>query len=285
MKKYIIDFINYLEGTKTSVKQLHWAADNLSQHKLCDDIADALSDFQDKVSEVEQSISGKFPLNSLKGEPYKVTTLKAFMDDVLSRTNSFYSKLKGEGDEYIGMRSDVEAFLSDFQRLSYLVDFTVKEGLKRRLRGQVNEGKLTVSDGKHAYRLTENELREVVREAIDNTIGMTNKQVRNELGIRDDDELNASVIGEEDEELEGAIWRGLCEFLGVDSLYKAVVEFKDVAEYLAREHAMKYIGPDNEDECHDFSDGVHILSIYPRHFYPSQGKMKIENFGLYRKNN
>lgn len=283
MKKYIIDFINYLEGTKTSVKQLHWAADNLSQHKLCDDIADALSDFQDKVSEVEQSISGKFPLNSLKGEPYKVTTLKAFMDDVLSRTNSFYSKLKGEGDEYIGMRSDVEAFLSDFQRLSYLVDFTVKEGLKRRLRSQVNEGKMTVSDGKHVYQLTENELRETVREAIENVTGFTNRQMRNMLGTYDDDDLNASVQGEEDEDLEDRIWKGLKEFLGVSNLYKAVVKFSDVSEFLAREYAMKYVGPDEENECHDFSDGVHTLTIYPKVFYPSQGTMRIQNFGLFRK--
>lgn len=168
MKKYILDFICELEGFKTGIKSLHWDANSLSQHQLCDDIATTISDYQDKVSEVEQSISGKLPLNNLKGTPYKATTLKKFVEDVISSTNSFYSKLKKEGDKYIGMRSDTEAVLSDLQRQLYLVDFTVKEGLKQRLRDRINENRVTVSNGKETYSMTENELREVISEAIDN---------------------------------------------------------------------------------------------------------------------
>ena len=149
MKKYILDFICQLEGQKSAIKSLHWAAKNLSQHKLCDDIADAIADIQDKVSEVEQSISGKLPVNSLKPKAYKVTTLKDFINDVISGTNEFYSKLQKEGKEYIGMRSDIEAFLSSAQRFSYLVDFTIKEALKQRIRSRINESnKLTITDGK-----------------------------------------------------------------------------------------------------------------------------------------
>ena len=67
MKKVILDYINKMEGWKTAIKSLHWDADNLSQHKLCDDIADRIADFQDQVSEVEQSITGKLKINTLKG--------------------------------------------------------------------------------------------------------------------------------------------------------------------------------------------------------------------------
>ena len=169
MKKYIIKFICDLEGYGTAVKSLHWASKNLSQHKLCDDIASAIAEYQDKVSEVEQSIGGKFPIGELKPTQYKVSNLQNFMSDVLKDTNSFYEKLKSEGKEYIGMRSDTEAFLSDFQRLSYLVDFTLKEGLKQRLRSKINESeKLRVSNGRESYMVTENELREIVNEAIKN---------------------------------------------------------------------------------------------------------------------
>lgn len=168
MKKYILDFVCQLEGQKTAIKSLHWHANSLSQHQLCDDIASAIADYQDKVSEVEQSISGKLPLNNLKGTPYKVTTLKKFVQDVISGTNSFYKKLKNEGDNYIGMRSDTEAFLSDMQRQLYLVDFTVKEALKERLRNKINENRVTISNGEDKYSLTENELRELVDEAIKN---------------------------------------------------------------------------------------------------------------------
>ena len=170
MKKYILDFICNLEGKKSAIKMLHWHANSLSQHQLCDDIAGIIADYQDKVSEVEQSISGKLPVNNLKGTPYKVTTLKKFVEDVIKDTNSFYSKLKKEGDKYIGMRSDTEAVLSDLQRQLYLVNFTIKESLKERLRNKINENRVTISDGRIKYSLTENELREVINEAIKKTM-------------------------------------------------------------------------------------------------------------------
>ena len=168
MKKYILTYICDIEGWKTAIKQLHWDANSLSQHQLCDDIASIISDYQDKVSEVEQSISGKLPVNNLKGTPYKITNLKKFVEDVIKGTKEFYHKLQKEGDEYIGMRSDTEAVLSDLQRQLYLVDFTIKESLKERLRNKINEGRVTISNGREKYSLTENELREFVSKAIRN---------------------------------------------------------------------------------------------------------------------
>jgi hypothetical protein len=189
MKKYILSFICDLEGYKTAIKQLHWDAKSLSQHQLCDDIATIISDYQDKVSEVEQSISGKLPVNNLKGTPYKITTLKKFVEDVISGVNSFYSKLKNEGDKYIGMRSDTEAVLSDLQRQLYLVDFTIKESLKQRLRNKINENRVTISNGREKYSMTENELRELVSEAVKNVgkklneEGLNQQQARHELDM------------------------------------------------------------------------------------------------------
>lgn len=137
MNKNVLSFINKLEGYKSAIKELHWDADNMSQHQLCDDIASLISDFQDQVSEVEQSMSGKLPIGNLKPTPYKVRDLRSFVEDVLDSANSFYKGLKG--DDYIGMRSDCESFLSDMQRKLYLVGFTMKEDLKRRLRDRINE--------------------------------------------------------------------------------------------------------------------------------------------------
>ena len=175
MKKYILDFICKLEGYGTAIHSLHWSANSLPQHQLCDDIATTISDYQDKVAEVEQSISGRLPVNKLKGTPYNVTTLKKFVDDVINSVNEFYAKLKKEGDKYIGMRSDTEAVLSDLQRQAYLVDFTVKEGLKSRLRDMMTENRVEVCNGRETYSLTENELREVVKEAIRNLSEGRNK--------------------------------------------------------------------------------------------------------------
>ncbi len=139
MNKKVLSFVNKLEGYKTAIKQLHWNAKNMSQHELCDDIAESIAEFQDTVSEVEQSITGKLKINSLKPTEYKIKDLKSFVEDVLDATNSFYKEVKDMGDTYVGMASDCESFLSDMQRKLYLVNFTLKEELKNRLKERINE--------------------------------------------------------------------------------------------------------------------------------------------------
>ncbi len=139
MDKTVLAFVNKLEGYKTAIKQLHWDAKNMSQHELCDDIAESIAEFQDTVSEVEQSISGKLKINSLNPTEYKIKDLKSFVEDVLDATNTFYKAIKDKGDTYVGMASDCESFLSDMQRKLYLVNFTMKEDFKREFRKKINE--------------------------------------------------------------------------------------------------------------------------------------------------
>lgn len=144
MDKTVLAFVEKLEIFKTKIKALHWDANSLSQHELCDDIAERIADFQDQVSEVEQSISGKLPKEMFKPtnqEFGEVGTLKEFVESVIDCTNDFYKKLEEKGDKYIGMRSDCESFLSDMQRKLYLVNFTLKEELKMRLRDKINESR------------------------------------------------------------------------------------------------------------------------------------------------
>jgi len=144
MDKTVLAFVEKLEIFKTKIKALHWDANSLSQHELCDDIAERIADFQDQVSEVEQSISGKLPKEMFKPtnqEFGEVGTLKEFVESVIDCTNDFYKKLGEKGDKYIGMRSDCESFLSDMQRKLYLVNFTLKEELKMRLRDKINESR------------------------------------------------------------------------------------------------------------------------------------------------
>jgi len=138
MNKKVLDYINKCEAWKTAIKELHWGSNSLPQHELCDDIADAIAEHQDKVSEVEQSISGRFTKGQLKPTEYKVTTLKKFVEDVLDQTNTFLKEVEKMGDTYIGMKSDCESFISDMQRFLYLTDFTIKENKKSVLR--ITEG-------------------------------------------------------------------------------------------------------------------------------------------------
>lgn len=124
MTKKVLDFLCTLEGYKTALKSIHWNATNMSQHKLCDDIADKLATFQDVVAEVEQSLHGNLPFNKLKGTEYKIKDLKKFLSDLTKDTTTFYKKING--DDYIGLRSECETFIKDCQQFSYLNDFTIK---------------------------------------------------------------------------------------------------------------------------------------------------------------
>jgi hypothetical protein len=141
MNNTILDYIEQCEGWKVAIKGLHWGADNLSQHKLCDDIAGDISDFEDLVSEVEQSISGKIEPNGFTPKSYEVTSLKAFVSDVIAKSQDFLSKLEDMDKEYIGIKAECEAFIGKMQRSLYLVNFTLKEEMKQRIREMVNESR------------------------------------------------------------------------------------------------------------------------------------------------
>ena len=139
MNQKILKFIEKCESWKVEIKNYHWSADNLSQHELCDDIASSISDFEDLVSEVEQSISGKIKLNGFKPDDAKETNLKSFVEDVISSSKDFLKELEGMGENYVGIKSECETFIGDMQRKLYLVNFTLKEELKNRLREKLTE--------------------------------------------------------------------------------------------------------------------------------------------------
>ena len=141
MNKNILNYIEECEGWKVGIKNLHWSADNMSQHELCDDIADEISNFEDLVSEIEQSISGKIKLNGFTPKSYKITSLKSFVENVISASKSFLKKLDGMGEKYVGIKSECETFIGTMQRKLYLVNFTLKEELKKRLRDRINESR------------------------------------------------------------------------------------------------------------------------------------------------
>lgn len=172
MKKFALEYICKMEGYKTAIKDLHWDADNLSQHKLCDDIADEIKDFQDVVSEIEQALDGNLPFNELQGTKYKVTNLKDFLNDVIKETISFYKTIGGKGDDYIGMRSECETFIAAMQKNIYLTRFTLKEDFERRYinKSKVNENKVQLNDGGIKYTLTESELKNIIKEAMINSL-------------------------------------------------------------------------------------------------------------------
>ena len=59
MKKEYVEFICTLHGYLIRLKEIHWHTDNNSEHLLCDDILDNLSDCEDRFTECAMGLEGK----------------------------------------------------------------------------------------------------------------------------------------------------------------------------------------------------------------------------------
>lgn len=163
MKANVLTFINELESYKTAIKTLHWTSSNMSEHKFFDDVADAVSNIQDTVAEIEQGMHGRIGKRELKPKKYTVRTSKKFLNDLLASTQKFLKTLTGK--EYAGMKSEVETFLGEVNKFFYLLDLCLKEDVARRLKGKLNESK-TNNIMKQKIRLTESQLHKVIKESV-----------------------------------------------------------------------------------------------------------------------
>ena len=113
-----------------------------------------------------------------------------------------------------------------------------------------------------------------------NESGLTNTQIRNITGITDDDELNAAAETEEKEQLESNIWNAIAQMAGGNPR-KTSFDFGQLAEMLKTRFNMKYIGTDENQECHTFTDGVNKLDIFPSTYYPKQRTITLYNMSVY----
>lgn len=160
MKSSILVYINKLQAYRTAIKNIHWSSNNMSEHKLFDDIGDTVSDVQDEVAEMAQGIYGKLKFNELKPKRYNITSSKKMLQDLLSTTETFLQTLN-RNKSLVGIKSVIENFVGELNKYLYLLDFCLKEDLKRRLKNQINENKIVIS---------ESELRDIIREAIKKAI-------------------------------------------------------------------------------------------------------------------
>lgn len=160
MKRSIINYINKLQSYKTAIKNIHWSSQNMSEHKLFDDIEETVSNTQDDIAEISQGIFGKLKFNDLRPKRYNITTSKKMLQDLLSDSKTFLSTLRNK--ELIGIKSIMENFIGEIDQFIYLHNFCIKEDLKRRITRSINENKKFI--------MTESELRNIVREAIKKAI-------------------------------------------------------------------------------------------------------------------
>lgn len=104
-------------------------------------------------------------------------------------------------------------------------------------------------------------------------------QLRNILGITDNDEWNAAAETERKEDLASEIWRAIAKLAGGNPREKSF-KFSDMANMLKAQFGFKYVGSNDEQEYHEFSNGEDTLTICPDWFYTKQGQMSIDNMDV-----
>lgn len=145
MEQIIKDFIGICEAARLCVKSLHWGSKNMSTHKLMDDVANSLADSEDKISEASQGIIGKFEAGEIKAPELNITDPKEFIEYIIDECTEFHEKL--EDKKFIGIRSEIEAMITNFNQFNLLIDYALHENKK-------------------SIKISENKLRSIVENAV-----------------------------------------------------------------------------------------------------------------------
>lgn len=126
---YFISYLNVLEGIKSKIKNLHWAAkklpnaDKRGAHLYLDEFLDIVVEFQDTVAESSQGILGIMETNAICGTPFTCSSTKELVDYMKSKTEDFYNNLPS-GTDYVGIKSETEVFIKDITKYNYLFQLT-----------------------------------------------------------------------------------------------------------------------------------------------------------------
>lgn len=138
MENNTLNFVNYLAGAKTAVNAFHWESKNMDLHHICQDLSYTISDAQDTIAEIEQSIKGKkFSFNDIKAKPIKSTAFKTFLKNLLTETKKFYEQIDKLGIDYVGMKAKVAEFIGRIQTYYYQTLIALQEN--KRMGGMLSK--------------------------------------------------------------------------------------------------------------------------------------------------
>lgn len=124
---FFINFLNILEGVKTKIKNLHWAAlklpvnERLEEHQILDDLLDIVSDYQDKIAEFSQGVLGHMNMDVIQGTYFKVQSIAVLVKYILEKTIPFYENMPKE-TVWVGLKSETETFIFNVGKYKYLFE-------------------------------------------------------------------------------------------------------------------------------------------------------------------
>ena len=111
-------YLNFLEGAKIRLKNIHWGEEDNSKHVYLDELSEEVSEFEDKIAEAGQSGFGRFKDGEIQGDEVKEDNPVAICQMIFDKTVEFRKEL-AEKDEYIGEVSWIDDFLATLKQSKY----------------------------------------------------------------------------------------------------------------------------------------------------------------------
>lgn len=111
-------YLNFLEGAKTRLKNIHWGEEDNSKHVYLDDLSENVSKFEDKIAEAGQAGFGRFKDGEIQGDEVEESDPIAICQMIFDKTVEFRKELAGR-DEYNGEVSWIDDFLATLKQSKY----------------------------------------------------------------------------------------------------------------------------------------------------------------------
>ncbi len=129
----------------------------------------------------------------------------------------------------------------------------------------------------------EAEKKDTIKEDADDFNNMSYAQLRDELGIYDNDTLNVSIETEMEEKLEHEIWK-IMESLANGNPRQNAFDFREFAKIVKDNYGFEYVGGDEGEKCHFFENAKYSMYVSTKGWwYSKQGMMKVDNFGISKR--
>ena len=111
-------YLNFLEGAKTRLKNIHWGEEDNSKHVYLDDLSENVSEFEDKIAEAGQAGFGRFKDGEIQGDEVEESDPIAICQMIFDKTVEFRKEL-ARWDEYNGEVSWIDDFLATLKQSKY----------------------------------------------------------------------------------------------------------------------------------------------------------------------
>lgn len=117
---FMMNIIGKMEGYKTRLKDLHWAAHNNSTHVRIDEILAALTDYEDAITEDAQATDGDIISGSVRSIPCNSADVFDILDQI--KLDLIAIKRQYEGNiEYTGVINETDDFFHTVKKYIYLL--------------------------------------------------------------------------------------------------------------------------------------------------------------------